>query len=52
MFPWLHKSSIAKPHRHQENAVDFATKVGFLLFGDSEVIVPLTSGTMGKLCNV
>ena len=42
--PSLHKSSLA---RRQANAVKFATKFRFSLFGGSEVIARLTSGTMG-----
>ena len=48
----LHKSSVAKPRKRQANAVSFATKVLFSLFGGSEVIVRLMSGRMGKLCNM
>ena len=35
--PSLHKSSIAKHCKTSSNAVDFATKVWFSLFGGSEV---------------
>ena len=37
---------------HQSNGVEFTTKVLFSLFGGSEVIARLTSGMIGKLCNV
>ena len=49
--PSLHKSSIASLARRQANAVEFATKVCFLFFAGSEVLMSGTKGP-GKLCNV
>ena len=48
--PLLHKSIVSPSlARRQANAVEFATKVWFSLFGGSEVIARLTLGTMGKI---
>ena len=51
MFPRYTSLVLPSLARRQANAVEFATKVWFSLFGGSEVIPRLTLGTMGKLCS-
>ena len=52
MLPRYTSLVLTSLSRHQTNAVEFAAKVWFSLFGGSEVILLLTSGTMGVMQRV